>query len=122
MPHITYEATGALALAIDWPALMTETHHAIAATGHAAITDLKSRMVHTAAHLAGDHPAAEFVVARLTTTKPRPDAARQEIARIIHARLEAAITAVASNIWWQACVLDEQVAPQDYVKSGNNPA
>lgn len=121
MPHITYEASDALARKIDWRTLMAETHDAIAATGHAVIDDLKSRMIHTAAHRAGNDPAAEFVVARLTTTKPRPDEARQAIAAIIHAKLEAAILAATPDIWWQAGVIDEQVVPKDYIKSGRKP-
>jgi len=121
MPHITYEASATLAQTIDWRGLMTETHHAVAATGHAVIGDLKSRMIHTAAHLAGDDPSAEFVIARLTTTKPRPDEARHAIARIIHEKLEAAILAATPDIWWQAGVIDEQVVPTDYIKSGRKP-
>jgi hypothetical protein len=89
----------------------------IAEAGHAELNDFKSRLLVADDYLAGEDSAAEFVVARLVTTNPRPKQVQQAMAQIIHDTLRTAIEAEPRAYWWQCCVLIEPFEKQDYLKT-----
>jgi 5-carboxymethyl-2-hydroxymuconate isomerase len=120
MPHILIESTPRLCAAIDFVALLSAVHHRIAADGHAMLDDFKSRVHVADRHLAGDDTDAEFVVARLVTTNPRPKAAQRAMAALIHGALRAAIEAKPRPYWWQCCVLIEPFDKADYLKTDSH--
>jgi 5-carboxymethyl-2-hydroxymuconate isomerase len=120
MPHIVIESTPRLSAAIDFVALFSAVHHRIAADGHAVLDDFKSRVHITNRHLAGDDTEAEFVVARLVTTNPRPKHAQRAMAAVIHDALRAAIEAEPRPYWWQCCVLIEPFDKADYLKTDSH--
>ena len=119
MPHITIEATLALAEAIDFVPLFAAIHERLAAEGHGLRDDFKSRMLVARQHLAGVDRHAEFVVARLITTVPRPKTVQRDMARIIHDLLTEAIRSSAPACWWQCCVLNEPFEADDYFKTNS---
>jgi len=120
MPHIVVESTRRLSAAIDFAALFSAVHHRLAADGHAALDDFMSRVHVTDRHLAGDDPDAEFVVAQLVTTNPRPKEAQRAMAAVIHDALRAAIEAEPQPYWWQCCVLIEPFDKVDYLKTDSH--
>ncbi|NVZ99399.1 5-carboxymethyl-2-hydroxymuconate Delta-isomerase [Pseudomonas gingeri] len=117
MPHIVFESTAGLLSRLDFVQIMSTIHTDIAATGHARLGDFKSRVYACHATLAGADPQAEFVIARLITTNPRPREVQQQMAQIIHDRLVAAINAFDSRSWWQCCVFIESVERSSYLKT-----
>jgi 5-carboxymethyl-2-hydroxymuconate isomerase len=117
MPHIVIEVTPRLSATIDFVALFSAVHQRIAADGHAALDDFKSRVHVCDRHLAGDDPNGEFVVARLVTTNPRPKDAQRAMATMIHDALCAAIEAEPRSYWWQCGVLIEPFDKGDYLKT-----
>jgi 5-carboxymethyl-2-hydroxymuconate isomerase len=120
MPHIVIESTPRLFVAIDFVALFSAVHHRLAADGHAVLDDFKSRVHVTDRYLAGDDPDAEFVVARLVTTNPRPKTTQRAMAALIHDALRAAIEAEPRSYWWQCCVLIEPFDKADYLKTDSH--
>lgn len=107
MPHIVIEATEPLARRLDFPALLRTIHHQLADSGSARLHDLKSRVHITSTFLAGDDVQAQFIVARLVLTNPRPPELQRDMAATIHNVLRDAIAANAPPGWWQCCVLVE---------------
>ena len=126
MPHISVEVTPRLAEALDFPPLFAAIHRRLAEGGYAKAGDFKSRAHVTAAHLAGEDPEGEFLVARLITTNPRPTEAQHAMCTIVRDVFEAAITAAPRPYWWQCCVLNEPFLRADYFKvdsrGGRTPA
>jgi 5-carboxymethyl-2-hydroxymuconate isomerase len=120
MPHIVIESTPRLFVAIDFVALFSALHRRLAADGHAVLDDFKSRVHVTDRYLAGDDPDAEFVVARLVTTNPRPKTTQRAMAALIHDALRAAIEAAPRSYWWQCCVLIEPFDKADYLKTDSH--
>lgn len=117
MPHIAIEVTPRLAGALDFVAVFSEMHQRIADSGTALLHDFKSRVHLTERHLAGDDRAAEFVIARLMTTNPRPKSEQQAMARIVHDVLRRAIEEEQKPYWWQCCVFIEPFEKADYLKT-----
>ncbi|MGY2200620.1 5-carboxymethyl-2-hydroxymuconate Delta-isomerase [Pseudomonas gingeri] len=117
MPHIVVESTAGLLSRLDFVQIMHTIHIDLAATGHAQLGDFKSRVHACHAALAGNDPNAEFVIARLITTNPRPREVQRQMAQIIHDRLVAAINAFDSPFWWQCCVFIESAERSSYLKT-----
>ncbi|WP_109483872.1 hypothetical protein [Paraburkholderia sp. C35] len=122
MPHIIIEATSRLHQEIDLPSLMLAMHRELADAGYAQLDDLKSRLHVCNVSLAGADPAAEFVVARLLTTNPRPEESLAKMARIIHDTLHDAITAKPRAFWWQCCVVVDPHERSRYLKTDSRTA
>jgi 5-carboxymethyl-2-hydroxymuconate isomerase len=120
MPHIVFECTPQLATDLDFDTLMSSVHQELAQSGHARLEDLKSRVHVTDTYLAAQEPRAQFVVARLITTNPRPHQIRQEMAQIIHDYLRCAIEQEPRSYWWQCCVLIEAFDRSDYLKTDSH--
>lgn len=119
MPHIIVEATPRLAADIDFLQTFSAIHKKIAAEGYAELDDFKSRLLVSETHLAGNDPVAEFIVARLVTTNPRPKEQQHAMAVIVHDMLHAAIEGKPRSYWWQCCVLIEPFEKQDYIKTNS---
>lgn len=119
MPHIIVEATPRLAADINFFQTFSAIHKRIAAEGYAELDDFKSRLLVTHAHLAGTDPDAEFVVARLVTTNPRPKDQQHAMAKIVHDMVRNAIEGKQRSYWWQCCVLIEPFEKQDYLKTNS---
>lgn len=118
MPHIVIEATEPLARRMDFPALLSTIHYRLAESGSARLTNLKSRVHIAETFLAGDDAQAQFVVARLVLTNPRPPQMQRDMAATIHDVLRDAIAARAdAGAWWQCCVLVETLDRTLYQKT-----
>lgn len=118
MPHIVIEATEPLARRLDFPALLRKIHQQLADSGNARLHDLKSRVHVASAFLAGDDVQAQFVVARLVLTNPRPAELQRNMAATIHNVLRNAVAAHAEpGGWWQCCVLVETLDRALYQKT-----
>ena len=117
MPHISVEATPRLAAALAFPVLFLDIHRRMEAGGFARAGDFKSRVLIAEAHLAGDDPDGEFLVARLMTTNPRPTEAQHAMCAIVRDVLTAAIETEPRPYWWQCCVLNEPFPRADYFKT-----
>lgn len=118
MPHIVIEATEPLARRMEFPALLRTIHHRLAESGSARLTDLKSRVHIAETFLAGADAQAQFVVARLVLTNPRPAEMQRAMAAIIHDVLRDAVAASAdAGAWWQCCVLVETLDRTLYQKT-----
>jgi 5-carboxymethyl-2-hydroxymuconate isomerase len=120
MPHISVEATPRLAEALNFPALFRSIHRQLAGEGHGRLEDFKSRVVPVTAFAAGEDEAAEFLVARLVTTTPRPPEVQRAMAKVVHDVLAEAIAALSAAYWWQCCVLNEAHEPADYFKTDSH--
>jgi 5-carboxymethyl-2-hydroxymuconate isomerase len=120
MPHIVVEATPKLARAIDFVPLFARIHHRISEQGTALLDDFKSRVVVADRHLAGVDPDAEFIVARLITTNPRPPEIRRAMAAVIHEIMSQAVAAEPRPYWWQCYVLIEAFDKADYLKTDSH--
>ncbi len=120
MPHIIVETTPELGRSLDFQGLFGAIHRRIAASGHAKLTDFKSRVLVTEHHLAGGDANAQFLVARLVTTNPRPKSVQQAMAEVIHDAFRDAIASVPRAYWWQCCVLIEPFEKQDYLKTDSH--
>ena len=121
VPHIIVEATPKLAH-LDFVALFTLMHRRIAGNGEAVLDDFKSRVYVTDHHLAGEDRQAEFIVARLVTTNPRPKTEQRAMAQEIHDVLRMAVEKHNPSFWWQVCVLIEPFEKQDYIKTDSKAA
>ncbi|MEV8470183.1 hypothetical protein [Ralstonia sp. UNC404CL21Col] len=118
MPHIVIEATEPLARRLDFPALLRTIHQQLADSGSARLSDLKSRVHIAGTFLSGDNAQAQFVVARLVLTNPRPAQMQRDMAATIHDVLRDAIAARAdAGAWWQCCVLVETLDRTLYQKT-----
>lgn len=117
MPHIVFESTSGLLSRLNFVQVMSTIHTDIAAAGHAQLGDFKSRVHACHATLAGIDPDAEFVIATLITTNPRPTGVQRQMAQIIHDTLVAAINAFDAKFWWQCCVFIESVERSSYLKT-----
>lgn len=120
MPHIIVETTPELGRSLDFQALFGAIHRRIAADGHAKLTDFKSRVLVTEHHLAGEDAKAQFLVARLVTTNPRPMPVQQAMAQVIHDAFRDAIASEPRAYWWQCCVLIEPFEKQGYLKTDSH--
>lgn len=117
MPHIVLETTPRLASSLDFETLLAGVHQRIAEGGHAELNDFKSRVHVTDRHLAGEDTKAEFVIAWLVTTNPRPKSVQRAMAQTIHDALRAAIEREPRPYWWQCCVLIKAFRREDYLKT-----
>lgn len=117
MPHIIVEVTPGLAESINFVPVFLAIHQRISGVGEAALDDFKSRLHVADQCLAGADREAEFVVARLVTTRPRTKAMQQDMARVVHDILRDAIEAEPRPYWWQCCVLVETFDLADYIKT-----
>lgn len=117
MPHISVEATPRLAAALDFPKLFAVIHRRMEEGGFARARDFKSRVLIAQAHLAGEDPDGEFLVARLMTTNPRTTEAQHAMCTIVRDVLTAAIQAEPRSYWWQCGVLNEPFLRADYFKT-----
>lgn len=120
MPHIVVEATSRLATTLDFASLLSDIHQRIADSGDAKLNDFKSRVHVTDRHLAGTDFDAEFLVARLITTNPRPKSTQRAMAQIIHDVMRDAIEREPRPYWWQCCVLIEPFEKADYLKTDSH--
>lgn len=121
MPHIVIEATEPLARRLDFPALLRTIHRRLADSGSARLIDLKSRVHIAGTFLAGDDAHAQFVVARLVLTNPRPADMQRAMAATIHDVLRDAVAASAEpGGWWQCCVLVETLDRTLYQKTDSH--
>src|ERR1700712_5732592 len=107
MPHITIEATQPLIEHVDVNGMQRELHAELSNKGLAVLSDLKSRVHVAHAHLAGMDSTAQFLVARLSTTNPRPSEELEEMGAIVLATMRKFVEATKPSAWWQCCVFIE---------------
>jgi 5-carboxymethyl-2-hydroxymuconate isomerase len=117
MPHIVFEATRELSQRLNFDAVLSGIHRQLAELGYARMEDLKSRVYVSDTSLAGEDPRAQYVVARLTTTNPRPPEVQREMGQVIHEHVVRAIEERKPDFWWQCCVLIEAIDRSNYVKA-----
>lgn len=123
MPHLVIEVTGAMlpqreGAASLLPALR-EIHAEFARLCYAKEEDMKSRVVIADAALAGADADAQFIVATLSMTQPRPEAMQRAMGALIHARLQRFIEDRDPGCWWQCCVFFRYVGSEAYIKSAS---
>lgn len=117
MPHLIYEATPAIRKAIDFPTMARTVHELLAATGHAVLDELKSRLYAADEFLAGDDPSGEFIVVRLVLSKARSPQIQRSMGEVVHDAIESAIAPAAGDRWWQCCVFVVDASGDPYIKS-----
>ncbi|PVX85933.1 5-carboxymethyl-2-hydroxymuconate isomerase [Paraburkholderia unamae] len=117
VPHLIFEVTPAIHRAINFPFLARTIHERLAATGHAVLDELKSRMYATDEYLAGNDPDGEFVVVRLFLSKERPQSAQRAMGQVIHDAIREAVVSAGVAGWWQCCVFVMDFSAAPYVKT-----
>ncbi|WP_028216547.1 hypothetical protein [Paraburkholderia oxyphila] len=122
MPHIVFEATKAMANAVDFPALLRTIHDRFHERGYAPVAAIRSRVVVLDAALSGGDADEQFVIATMRTTVARRPEMEEAMAQVIHDALRAAIAESGYAGPWQCGVFREYVPGERYIKSsGGKP-
>lgn len=117
MPHIAMQASPALLAAIEWGPVLKGLHAALAQSGWAKLSDLKSRVVPIVAELCGDDPQAQQLIATLTLTNPRPPQICTAMAEMVLEHLSLALRARPEQAAWvQCCVFLQEHPKSHYLK------
>lgn len=95
MPHLTLEYSANLSDALDPPALLAGINAELAASGHFAEPDIKSRATRLDDYLIGLHNNGRgFVHVRLAILSGRTPEVKKELSAAVLAALQAGVPAV----------------------------
>lgn len=95
MPHLTLEYSANLSDALDPPALLAGINAELAASGHFAEPDIKSRAIRLDDYLIGLHNNGRgFVHVRLAILSGRTPEVKKELSAAVLAALQAGVPAV----------------------------
>lgn len=123
MPHLVIEITNGLLPTPRSSSCLLQAlgdiHAEFARHGYAKEEDMKSRVVVADTALAGANASAEFIVATLSMTRPRPEPIQRAMGELVHARLERFIEEGDSACSWQCCVFFRYVGSDGYIKSAS---